>query len=130
MDLTSDAPDGVADWQGPAFSWSNYDILNKWNPARPDLLKNWKHAAPTLVIHSDKDFRCPVTDGIAVFKALQFMGVPSRFLTFPDENHWVLKPDNSREWHRVVFDWINKYSGVADEIQQSQDESRRSLLDL
>jgi len=115
MTLMTDESDGIADWKGPAFAWSNHEMLRKWNPARPDLLANWRHAPPTLVVHSDNDYRCPITDGIAVFKTLQFLGVPSRFLNFPDENHFVTKPENSREWHRVVFDWINKYSGVAAE---------------
>lgn len=75
--------------------WDNFDELDKWNPARPELLRNWKHAPPTLVIHSDKDYRCPITEGLATFNTLQAQGVPSRFLTFSDEGHWVAGPENS-----------------------------------
>lgn len=115
MTLMSDASDGVATWKGPAFPWSNFDALNNSNPARHDLLKNWKDAPPTLVIHSDQDFRCPVTDGIAVFKTLQYQGVPSRLLSFPDESHFVQKPENALVWCNTVFEWVNKYSGITDE---------------
>lgn len=56
---------------------------------------------PHSSIHSDKDYRCVVTDGLAAFKTLRYQGVPARYLTFPDENHFVLKPDNSLVWHKV-----------------------------
>ena len=136
MELMSDEFGGLAEFNGPAFVWSNYELTHKWNPARPELLRNWKHAAPTLVIHSDNDYRCPVTDGLAVFKTLQYMGVKSRLLSFPDENHFVQKPENSREWHRVVFEWINKYTGVEDERQRrqgqdhAQGDSSGDLVDI
>jgi len=122
MDLMSDEFTGLADFNGPAFVWSNFEVTHRWNPARPDLLRNWKRAAPTLVIHSDNDYRCPVTDGIAVFKTLQYMGVKSRLLSFPDENHFVQKPENSLEWHRVVFEWINSFSGIEEERQRHASE--------
>ena len=96
------------DFRGPPFIWSNNDELEKWNPARPELLRSWAAAPPTVVVHSEKDYRCPITDGLAAFKALQVQGVPSRFLTFPDEGHWVLKPENSLVWHRVVWDWVRR----------------------
>ena len=62
-----------------------------------------------LVIHSEQDFRVPLDQGISAFNALQRRGIPSRLLTFPDENHWVLKPANSVQWHRTVFDWLATY---------------------
>jgi dipeptidyl aminopeptidase/acylaminoacyl peptidase len=95
---------------GPSFLWQNFDGLERYNPARPDLLRNW--TTPMLVIHSDKDYRCPVTDGLAAFHTLKALGTPTRFLNFPDENHWVLREENSLEWHRQVFEWINRWSGV------------------
>ena len=58
-----------------------------------------------LVIHSDRDFRIPVDQGIGAFTALQRKGVPSQFLNFPDENHWVLKPQNSLQWHDTIQAW-------------------------
>ena len=63
-----------------------------------------------LVIHSAKDYRIPVEQGIAVFTALQRRGIPSEFLYFPDENHWVLKPQNSLQWHDTVERWIKKWT--------------------
>ncbi|KAI1853145.1 hypothetical protein JX266_001851 [Neoarthrinium moseri] len=97
---------------GPPFMWSNFDGLERYNPARPDLLKNWK--TPMLVIHSDKDYRCPITDGLAAYRTLKVLGTPARFMSFPDENHFVMKEENSLEWHRQVFAWINKWSGIAE----------------
>ena len=109
--LTSDETGGIKDFGGPGFPWSNAETLEKWNPARPELLRTWKNAPPTLVIHSDKDFRCPVTDGLAMVRTLQGLGVPSRLLNFPDENHFVLNPENSLVWHQTVFDWVDKWVG-------------------
>ena len=62
-----------------------------------------------LVIHNDLDFRCPVSQGHELFTTLQRQGVPSRFINFPDEGHWVLKPRNSEYWHKEVFAWLKKY---------------------
>jgi dipeptidyl aminopeptidase/acylaminoacyl peptidase len=96
---------------GPGLPWLNAENMDKWNPARPDLLKNWKHGPPTLFIHSDKDYRCPLTDGLAAFKALRCQGVAARFLNFPDENHFVQKPENSLVWHKTVFEWLERWVG-------------------
>ncbi|WP_020469060.1 S9 family peptidase [Zavarzinella formosa] len=68
-----------------------------------------KFKTPMLVVHNDLDFRCPIGQGHELFSALQRMGVPSRFVNFPDEGHWVLKPKNSEFWHREVFAWLTKY---------------------
>ncbi|KAK8079555.1 oligopeptidase family protein [Apiospora hydei] len=110
--ITSDYVDEDAEYGGPPVIWKNNDGLERYNPARPDLLPNW--TTPMLVIHSDNDYRVPVTDGVAAFHTLRALGTPARFVSFPDENHWVLKPENSLQWHRVVFDWINRWSGVAE----------------
>jgi dipeptidyl aminopeptidase/acylaminoacyl peptidase len=69
-----------------------------------------KYKTPMLVIHNDLDFRCPVGQGHELFTALQRQGVPSRFVNFPDEGHWVLKPRNSQYWHKEVFAWLKKYA--------------------
>lgn len=82
--------------------------LEAYNPARPELLRKWTNAPPTLIIHSEKDYRCPITEGIAAFNTLHAMGVPSRFLTFSDEGHIVEDPENSLQWYRVVFDWVRR----------------------
>lgn len=77
---------------------------------------------PELVIHSELDYRLPVTEGLSAFNVLQARGVPSRLLVFPDENHWVLKPENSLVWHREVLGFINKYAGVGEEHEGGASE--------
>jgi dipeptidyl aminopeptidase/acylaminoacyl peptidase len=79
----------------------------KWNPV--NYVQNWR--TPMLVVHSEKDFRIPYTQGIAAFTALQRRNIPSRLLVFPDENHWVLKPKNSVQWYDEVFGWFARYLG-------------------
>jgi dipeptidyl aminopeptidase/acylaminoacyl peptidase len=69
-----------------------------------------KHKTPMLIIHNDLDFRCPIGQGHELFSALQRQGVPSRFVNFPDEGHWVLKPKNSEHWHKEIFAWLKKYA--------------------
>ena len=64
-----------------------------------------------LVIHSAKDFRIPLEQGLGAFTALQSRNVPSELLTFPDENHWVLKPANSLQWHATVDAWLKRWIG-------------------
>ncbi|KAI1166935.1 prolyl oligopeptidase [Nemania serpens] len=88
--------------------WENRDLYAKWDPSA--FVGEW--ATPQLVIHSELDYRLPISEGLAAFNALQTRGVPSRFLMFPDENHWVLKPENSLVWHKEVLGWINKYTGL------------------
>ncbi|MBX7204289.1 MAG: S9 family peptidase [Bacteroidia bacterium] len=76
--------------------------------ASPHLfVKNWD--TPILVIHNEKDFRVPVTQGMEAFTAAQLKGVPGRFLSFPDENHWMLKPQNSVLWQREFFRWLDQW---------------------
>lgn len=84
---------------------------HRWDPAHPTrLARGWK--TPHLIIHSDKDYRLPMTEGLSAFNVLQMKGTKSRLLNFPDENHWVLKPENSLLWHKVVLDWINEAVGL------------------
>ena len=79
----------------------------KFNPI--DHVKDWR--APMLVVHSDQDFRIPLEQGLGAFTALQRRGIPSEFLRFPDENHWILKPHNSVLWHDTVNAWLKKWTG-------------------
>jgi dipeptidyl aminopeptidase/acylaminoacyl peptidase len=83
----------------------NSELYEKWNPV--NYVQNWK--TPMLVITGEKDFRVPYTQGIASFTALQEQDVPARLLVFPDENHWVLKPKNSLQWHEEVFGWLDRW---------------------
>ncbi|HEU4820503.1 MAG TPA: S9 family peptidase [Qipengyuania sp.] len=77
----------------------------KWNPV--NHVDAWK--TPMLVITGQNDFRIPYTQGLAAFTALQMKDVPAQLLVFPDENHWVLKPKNSLQWHNTVFGWLARW---------------------
>ena len=81
--------------------------FEKWNPV--NHVAAWK--TPMLVITGEKDFRIPYTQGLASFTALQRRNVPSRLVVFPDENHWVLKPRNSRQWYGEVLGWMDRWTG-------------------
>ncbi|MBQ1841593.1 MAG: S9 family peptidase [Bacteroidales bacterium] len=71
------------------------------------LVKNWH--TPILCIHGGSDFRVPYDEGMAAFNAAQMMGVPSKLIVFPDENHWILKPQNALYWHRSYFEWLSRW---------------------
>ncbi len=94
------------EWDHGGVPWDKADGYQKHNPI--DHVKNWK--TPTLVVHGGLDYRVVDTQGMSTFTALQRKGVPSRFIHFPDENHWVLKPQNSKLWHDEVLAWIDKYT--------------------
>ena len=66
----------------------------------------WK--TPMLIIHGELDYRVPVSEGMQAFNVLQRKGIASKWLYFPDENHWVLKPGNSELWHKTVFEWLKE----------------------
>ncbi len=97
------------EWEHGGPYWSNPQAYERHNPAA--FVDRW--TTPMLVIHGARDFRIPETQGLAAFTALQRQGVPSRYLRFPDENHWVLKPQNSLQWHREVLDWLGRWTGQA-----------------
>ncbi len=86
--------------------WANPENYEKFNPV--NHVKDWR--VPMLVIHSGDDFRIPITQGLGAFTALQRQGIPSELLTFPDENHWVLKPHNSVQWHDTVNAWLKQWT--------------------
>jgi len=91
------------DYGGPYYEAAvNYE---KHNPI--NYVDQWQ--TPMLVVHGQLDYRVPVTQGIGTFTALQRRGIPSKFLYFPDENHWVLKPQNSVQWHKEVNSWLHEY---------------------
>lgn len=98
-----------SEWENGGTVWSNPAGYEKFNPALH--VADWNK--PMLVIHSARDYRIPLEQGIGAFTALQRKGVPSEFLTFPDENHWVLKPKNSLEWHATVMDWLDRWTAPA-----------------
>jgi len=89
---------------GPEFE--KPDAYEKYNPI--NHVADWK--VPMLVIHSDHDYRIPLSEGLAAFTALQRQGIPSQFLRFPDETHWVAKPHNSVQWHNTVNSWLKRWT--------------------
>jgi dipeptidyl aminopeptidase/acylaminoacyl peptidase len=103
--------------------WDNYDNYERWNPA--NHTDQW--ATPHLIVHNERDYRLPISEGISAFNVLQERGVPSKFLSFPDENHWVLNPENSLVWHKTVLDWLNGYVGLP-KYSKERDVEYRSLL--
>ncbi len=82
------------------------DPFRKWSP----MLHVQNAKTPTLVIHSQKDYRLDVSEGFQLFTALQRLGVPSKMLYFPDEGHWILKPQNSQLWYETVGDWCDRWT--------------------
>ncbi len=93
------------EWDHLGTPWSNPEGYEEHNPVR--FVQNWK--TPMLVIHGAQDFRVADTQGLGTFNALQRRGVPSKLLYFPDENHWVLKPHNSIQWHETVISWLDQW---------------------
>jgi len=96
-----------SEWENGGTPYDNPAGYQKFNPA--NFVANFK--VPMLVIHGQQDFRIPVEQGIALFTANQRKGVESKFLYFPDENHWVLKPQNSVQWHETVNAWLKQHIG-------------------
>jgi dipeptidyl aminopeptidase/acylaminoacyl peptidase len=94
-----------SEWENGGTPYQNPKGYQKFNPA--NHVANFK--VPMLVIHGQLDYRIPVEQGIALFSALQRKGVESKFLYFPDENHWVLKPQNSVLWHDTVNGWLKQH---------------------
>ncbi len=94
------------EWEHGGTPWENPESYAKHNPI--DHVAKWR--VPMLVVHGGRDYRVVDTQGMSVFTALQRKGVPSKFMYFPDENHWVLKPQNSLVWHEQVLGWLDQYT--------------------
>jgi dipeptidyl aminopeptidase/acylaminoacyl peptidase len=90
-----------------AFPWKDLEKIDRQSAQR--YAGNFK--TPTLVLHGERDFRVPVTQGFEYYNTLKQKGVPTRLVYFPDENHWILKGQNSLVWHREVFGWLDRYIG-------------------
>jgi dipeptidyl aminopeptidase/acylaminoacyl peptidase len=95
-------------WEFKGTPYTNPEGYEKWSPR--NAAKNFK--TPTLVIHGQLDYRLDVSEGLQLFDTLQVMGVPSKMLYFPDEGHWVLKPQNSQLWYKTVNDWVDRWTGT------------------
>ncbi|MEO8191000.1 MAG: S9 family peptidase [Acidobacteriota bacterium] len=89
------------------YPWTNLENVERWSPNR--YAANFK--TPMLVIHNERDFRVPLTQGLELYGVLTAKGIPARLVSYPDENHWVLKPQNSRHWYSEVLGWLARYLG-------------------
>ena len=96
------------EWEYKGTPWDNPETYARWSPHQ--FAKNFK--TPTLVIHGQLDYRLDVAQGFELFTTLQRLKVPSKMLYFPDEGHWVLKPQNSRLWNKTVNDWVDQWTGT------------------
>ncbi|MFL5352029.1 prolyl oligopeptidase family serine peptidase [Archangium sp.] len=94
------------EWEHGGTPWEKPEGYTKHNPI--DHVAKWK--TPMLVIHGGQDFRVVDTQGLATFTVLQRRGIPSKLIYFPDENHWVVKPANSIQWHEGVLDWLDQWT--------------------
>ncbi|MFN9966514.1 MAG: prolyl oligopeptidase family serine peptidase [Lysobacteraceae bacterium] len=95
------------EWENGGVPWENAAAIEKHNPV--NFVQNWR--VPMLVIHGQKDYRVLVEQGLATFTALQRRGIESELLYFPDENHWILRPHNSVQWHESVNRWLQRHAG-------------------
>jgi dipeptidyl aminopeptidase/acylaminoacyl peptidase len=93
------------EWEFKGPPWKQRELYRKWSPH----LFAAKFKTPTLVIHGQNDYRLDVSEGFQLFTTLQRLKVPSKMLYFPDEGHWVLKPQNSRLWYQTVNDWVDHW---------------------
>jgi dipeptidyl aminopeptidase/acylaminoacyl peptidase len=93
------------EWEFKGPPWKNRELYRKWSP---HLFAD-KFKTPTLVIHGQNDYRLDVSEGFQLFTTLQRLKVPSKMLYFPDEGHWVLKPQNSQLWYKTVNDWVDQW---------------------
>ena len=108
MAYSTDIP-GFSEHETGGFGWEHAAQYELFNPAA--RIGAW--TKPILVVHGGRDYRVPIDQGLAAFTAAQRKGAPSQLLYFPDENHWVLKPQNSVEWYRVVGAWMGRWTGEA-----------------
>ena len=97
------------EWENGGAPFTAPEHYGQFNPI--DHIANWK--VPTLVVHGALDYRVVDTQGLSAFTALRRQGVPARLLYYPDENHWVLSPNNSIQWHNEVMAWITRWTEAA-----------------
>jgi len=92
------------EWEFGGVPWES-DDYQKWSPS--NKVKNFK--TPMLIIHGAHDYRVPEDQAMQLFTTLQRLGVPSRFLYFPDETHFVVKPRNTQLWYNTVHEWLDQW---------------------
>ncbi|HWK31760.1 MAG TPA: S9 family peptidase [Terriglobales bacterium] len=93
------------EWEFKGTPWTNREMYRRWSPH----LSVTNIKTPTLVVHGQLDYRLDASEGFQLFTTLQRLGVPSKMLYFPDEGHWVLKPQNSRLWYQTVNGWVDQW---------------------
>ena len=94
------------EWEFKGTPWTNRAMYHRWSP----MLAETNFKTPTLVVHSQLDYRLDVSEGYQLFTTLQREHVPSKMLYFPDEGHWILKPQNSQLWYKTVNDWVDQWT--------------------
>jgi dipeptidyl aminopeptidase/acylaminoacyl peptidase len=109
----TDVPHGFPEVMG-GKPWENLEGMQRENPMF--YARNFK--TPTLVLHGEKDYRVPYGNGLELYGVLQGMGVPSRLVVFPDENHWILSPQNAIYWHWEMQNWLGRYLGQKPAIEK------------
>jgi dipeptidyl aminopeptidase/acylaminoacyl peptidase len=92
-------------WEFRGAPWDDPEMYARWSPSF--FVKEFK--TPTLVTHGELDYRVPVGQGLQLFTALQLQKVPSKLMLFPDEGHWISKPQNSVLWYKTAIDWIDSW---------------------
>lgn len=102
-------------WEFRGMPWENPESYAKWSPS--NQVGSFK--TPTLVIHGEQDYRVPYGQGLQLFTGLQMMKVPSKLLLFPDEGHWILKPQNSRLWYRLFIEWVTEWTKKSPSASQN-----------
>lgn len=102
----SDITSGRAQAYG-AEVWDDLERVNRWSPAANAA----GYATPTLVIHGERDYRVPITQGLELYGVLQAKGIPARLVYYPDENHWILSQGNSIHWYSEVVTWLDDHIG-------------------
>jgi dipeptidyl aminopeptidase/acylaminoacyl peptidase len=94
------------EWEFKGTPWTNREMYRKWSPH----LSATNFKTPILVVHGQLDYRLDVSEGFQLFTTVQRLKIPSKMLYFPDEGHWVLKPQNSRLWYQTVNDWVDQWT--------------------
>jgi dipeptidyl aminopeptidase/acylaminoacyl peptidase len=93
-------------WEFGGMPWESPEVYERWSPS--NFARDFR--TPTLVIHGELDYRVPLGQGLQLFTALQSQNVPSKLLLFPDEGHWILKPQNSVLWYQTFLDWVTEWT--------------------
>jgi len=106
-----------SEFGGPYWKQDNPVVQNSYAASPHRFVQNW--TAPILVVQGGQDFRVPESQGLSAFNAARLRDIPARLLYFPEENHWVLSPQNSVLWYRTVLDWLQQWTGKPDNAENT-----------